>query len=83
MRSRAFEILLTGHPIPVAESHAIGLASRVVEPGTCVAESALIAQAIAENSPFGVRMTKRLLWANLETPSLDAAMQTRRIRRCW
>jgi enoyl-CoA hydratase len=73
--SRAFEILLTGRPIPVPEAHAIGLASRVAEPGTCVAESISIARGIAENSPFGVMMTKRLLWANLESPGLDAAMQ--------
>ena len=33
-----------------------------------------IAEAIARNSPFGVRMTKEVMWANLDAPSLSSAI---------
>jgi enoyl-CoA hydratase len=38
-------------------------------------EAALsIARAIAANAPFGVRMTKEVVWANLSAPDLRTAI---------
>lgn len=68
--SRAADIMLTATPVDAAEAERIGLVSAVV-PDDHLLETALDrASAVAENTPFGVWMTKEVLWANLETPSL-------------
>jgi enoyl-CoA hydratase len=72
--SRAFELILSGREIDAVEAERFGLVSRVV-PDAALMESALeLAEQICELSPHGVAMTKRVLWANLETGSLHAAI---------
>jgi len=72
--SRAFELMLTGRIIDSAEAERIGLVVRVV-PDDELFESALeTAGLIAANSPFGVWMTKEVMWSNLETGSLQAGI---------
>jgi enoyl-CoA hydratase len=72
--SRAFELLLTGRLIDATEADRIGLVSRVVEDGTVVDAALAVAGEIAANSPFGVWMTKEVMWSNLEVPSLQAGI---------
>jgi enoyl-CoA hydratase len=55
------------------EAAAIGLVSRVVPDGEALDAALEIAGAIVGNSPFGVRMTKRVAWANVDL-DLDAAL---------
>jgi enoyl-CoA hydratase len=64
--SRAFELMLTGRPIDAAEADRIGLVSRLVPDGQAVAEALDIADAITANSPFAIRQTKAVMWANLD-----------------
>jgi len=71
--SRALEIMLTGRPVDAQEADRIGLVSRVV-PGDELLDAALeTAEAISANSPFAVRMTKEVAWANLDS-TLDEAL---------
>jgi enoyl-CoA hydratase len=72
--SRAFELLLTGRFVDADEAARIGLVSDVV-PGEVLDERARgIARMIAANSPYGVTMTKQVMWAQLEIGSLDAGI---------
>ncbi len=72
--SKAFELMLTGRFVLAEEAERIGLVSRVVPDGEVVDAALEIADQIAANSPFGVWMTKEVMWANLETGSMQAAI---------
>jgi enoyl-CoA hydratase len=72
--SRAFELLLTGRFVDAAEADRIGLVSRVSAEGQVVALALETAELIVANSPFGVRMTKEVMWSQLEIGSLQAGI---------
>lgn len=72
--SRAFELMLTGRFVDAAEADRIGLVSRVVPDGQVVETAMETAELIAANSPFGVWMTKEVMWSSLEVGSLQAGL---------
>ena len=72
--SRAFELLLTGRLIDATEADRIGLVTRVVPDGDVVDSALETAELIVSNSPFGVRMTKEVMWSQLEIGSLQAGI---------
>ncbi|MGD9704138.1 MAG: enoyl-CoA hydratase/isomerase family protein [Acidimicrobiia bacterium] len=72
--SRAWELILTGRVIDAAEAERLGIVSRAVSDGELMDTVLGVAAEIAANSPFGVWMTKEVLWANLEIPSLRAGI---------
>jgi enoyl-CoA hydratase len=72
--SKAFEMMLTGCFVLADEAERIGLVSRVVPDGEVVDAALEIAGQITGNSPFGVWMTKEVMWSNLEAGSMQAAM---------
>jgi len=51
------------------------LVTRVVEPEALEGAALETARAIAENSEYGVWMTKKGLWSNVDAPSLRHAME--------
>jgi enoyl-CoA hydratase len=73
--ARAFEIMLTGRPITGEEALAIGLASDMVEADVLLDRAFACARMIAENSPYSVKHTKQVMWANLHASSLEAAVE--------
>ncbi len=73
--SRAFDIMLTGRLVKSDEAERIGLVSRVVKDGESLNTALDIAEDMCRFSPFGVAMTKQTLWANLEVPGLQAAIE--------
>lgn len=72
--SKAFELMLTGRFVDAAEAERIGLVSCVVPDGQVIDAALEIADQIAANSPFGVWMTKEVMWSNLEAGSMQAAI---------
>lgn len=73
--SRAFEIMLTGRAIDGAEALSIGLVSQLVDDADALDRAIGIAREIADNSPYSIKHTKQIMWANLEAPSLEAAIE--------
>lgn len=70
----ATELMMTGRIVEAEEAMRLGLVLRVVDDGDLVNEALRIAAAIRANSPFGIAMTKKVLWQNIDAPSLEAAM---------
>jgi len=68
----ATELLMTGRMVDASEAVRLGLVLRIVE--DVVAEAVDIGRAMCANSPFGVAMTKEVVWQNIDAPSLEAAM---------
>jgi enoyl-CoA hydratase len=71
--SRAFELLMTARKVDADEAQSLGLVSDIAE-GSVLDRALEIATTICEYSPFGVVMTKEVMWANLDAPSLEAAI---------
>lgn len=73
--SRSFEMMLTGRMVDAVEAERIGLVSELVDDDKLMAHAVELARSIAANSAFGVWMTKRGGWANLESASLAGAIE--------
>jgi enoyl-CoA hydratase len=72
--AHAFELILTGREVDAHEAERMGLLSRVLADAELLGAALDVADQICAHSPHGVAMTKRVLWSNLETGSLQAAM---------
>ncbi len=73
--AHANDLLLTGRRIDADEALRMGLVSRVVDDGLVLDEALAMAEQMARYSPYGLAMTKDILWVNLETTSLESAIE--------
>lgn len=73
--ANAAELCYTGRTVDAEEAARIGLVNRVVPADALVDEARALADAIAANSPGGVQLSKRALYANLEASSFAAALE--------
>lgn len=71
---RAAELMLTGRSVSAREAAKMGLIVKVVADEDLMREALDLASAIAVNSAQGIAQTKAVLWNNLETSSLRAAL---------
>lgn len=71
---RAHELMLTGRTIDASEALDIGLVTDVVADGEVMAAALSKAREIMENTPWGVALTKEVMWSSLEIPGLHAAI---------
>lgn len=73
--AHANDILLTGRRVGADEALRMGLVSRLAPAEEVVSLAVEMAEGICAFSPYGVQMTKQVLWANLENTSLIAAIE--------
>jgi enoyl-CoA hydratase/carnithine racemase len=71
---QAFDLILTARTVEADEALRIGLVSRVSEE-SALDDALAIAETLCSYGKFGLESTKQVLWANLEAPSLQAALQ--------
>jgi enoyl-CoA hydratase len=71
---RAFELMLTGRPVDARQAEQIGLVAAVTEPDELIPRAIDCARQILANSPYSTLHTKRVMWNNLDAPSLEAAL---------
>jgi enoyl-CoA hydratase len=70
----AYEMMLTGRLIDAEEALGAGLVLKVVSGSGLIDEAIDLAERMRANSPFGVQMTKQVMRANLDAPSLRSAI---------
>jgi enoyl-CoA hydratase len=73
--AHANDILLTGRTIDALEALRMGLVSRVVADEELVEVALDTAETMTRYSPYGLAMTKDIIWVNLENPSLTSAIE--------
>lgn len=73
--SRAHDLILSARRIDAVEAERIGLVTRLSEDGRVVDDALALATELCELAPFGVFATKQVMWANLDVPNLEAAIQ--------
>ncbi|MBC7632206.1 enoyl-CoA hydratase-related protein [Aeromicrobium sp.] len=71
----ANELLLTGRFVLPDEALRIGLVNRVCEPDELLPAALEVAAAIMANSPFGIRLTKQVIQANLGAATLELGIE--------
>jgi enoyl-CoA hydratase len=67
--TRAFEIMLSGRDVSAEEAARIGLVSDVVERSELLPACFALADRIASFSRVGIELTKKMMWAGLESGS--------------
>jgi enoyl-CoA hydratase len=72
--ARAYELMLTGRFLSADEAQTMGLVLDVVDDGRLVDAALAEAELILANSPFGVHMTKEVMWSQLEIGSMTAGI---------
>jgi enoyl-CoA hydratase len=69
------DLLLTGRTVDADEALRMGLVSRVLADDELLPAALETAARMCEFSPYGLAMTKDIVWVNLENPSLEAAIE--------
>ena len=73
--SRSHELMLTGRRVDADEAARIGLVADVVDDERLIERSLEAALQIAAWTPWGTRLTKQGMWAALEIPSQQTAVE--------
>ncbi|MGI9601983.1 MAG: enoyl-CoA hydratase/isomerase family protein [Acidimicrobiales bacterium] len=73
--TRAAELMLTGRHFDAAEADRFGMLNRLVPAGEALDAARDLAEAVAANNEYGVWMTKKGLWENIDSPSYRHALE--------
>jgi enoyl-CoA hydratase len=72
--ARAFDMIVTGRTVDAAEAERMGIVSRLVADGDLWDEAVALAATVAGYTTVGLRNTKEVMWHNLDTNSMAAAI---------
>jgi len=72
--SRAFDLIVTGRTVDADTAEHLGIVSQVFDDDGFLATALGMAEGIAAYTGIGLRMTKEVMWANLDTPNMAACI---------
>jgi enoyl-CoA hydratase len=72
--ARAFDMIVTGRTVDAAEAERMGIVSRVVPDESLLDEVLAVAGTVAGYTSYGLRNTKEVMWHNLDTNNMAAAI---------
>lgn len=72
--SRAFDLIVTGRTVDAAAALDMGIVSRLFSDDELSDATLELARGIAGYTATGLRMTKEVMWANLDAPNLGACL---------
>ncbi len=72
--SRAFDLIVTGRTVDADAAERLGIVSQVFDDEGFLDAALGVADGIADYTGIGLRMTKEVMWANLDTPSMAACI---------
>ena len=72
--SRAFDLIVTGRTVDAGTAEHLGIVSQVFDDDGFLDTALGMAEGIAAYTGIGLRMTKEVMWANLDTPSMAACI---------
>jgi enoyl-CoA hydratase len=72
--ARAFDLIVTGRTVDAAEAERMGIVSRVVPDESLMDEVLAVAGTVAGYTSYGLRNTKEVMWHNLDTNNMAAAI---------
>lgn len=78
----AKDLLLTGRLVGAEEAKALGLANRVAPSGKALEEAVALAEAVAQNAPTSLRLTKELL-LSLPGMGLEDGFRLAALANAW
>jgi len=72
--SRAFDLIVTGRTVDADTAEHLGIVSQVFDDDGFLDAALGVADSIAGYTGIGLRMTKEVMWANLDTPNMAACI---------
>jgi len=72
--SRAFDLIVTGRTVDAETAEHLGIVSQVFDDDGFLDAALGVADGIATYTGIGLRMTKEVMWANLDTPNMAACI---------
>jgi enoyl-CoA hydratase len=72
--SRAFDLIVTGRTVDAETAEHLGIVSQVFDDDGFLDAALGVAETISEYTGIGLRMTKEVMWANLDTPNMAACI---------
>ncbi len=66
--------MLTAREVDAAQALELGVVTDVVPDGLVIDRAMELAELMCGYTPFGVEMTKQVMWANLDAANLEAAL---------
>lgn len=73
--TKALELMTTGRIFKAEEAEQLGMLNHLVVPDSLLDTALELAQACNANAEYGVWMTKKGFWQNIDAPSLRQAME--------